>query len=118
MKKKLSRDERDSSSQDASEAFELPTGLYTFFSEQRVAAFLGACFRLGTLRTAPAVSTVSTVLEDEEMKKKKANADKKTRAAALELLRDPQFLFLVKQQVEAAGLVGEGLNRLICTSLA
>jgi hypothetical protein len=47
MKKKLSRNERDSSSPDDSEAFELPTGCSALFSEQQVAAFLGACFRLG-----------------------------------------------------------------------
>jgi hypothetical protein len=47
------------------------------------------------------------------MKTNKPKTDKKTKAAALALLRDAQFLFLVKQEVGAAGVVGEGDNRLV-----
>ena len=47
------------------------------------------------------------------MKKKKVRTNKKIRAAALELLRDPNFLFLVGQQLSAAGVVGEAQNLLI-----
>src|ERR1700683_3802208 len=48
-----------------------------------------------------------------QMKKKTAKTNKKIHAAALELLRDPDFLFLVGQQLSAAGVVGEAQNRLI-----
>jgi hypothetical protein len=47
------------------------------------------------------------------MKTKKPKTDKKTQAAALELLRDPKFLFQAGQQVGAAGVVGEHRNRLV-----
>jgi hypothetical protein len=52
-------------------------------------------------------------LEDEEMKKKKVRANKKIHAAALELLRSPDFLYQVRRLVGAAGVVGEHENRLI-----
>jgi hypothetical protein len=47
------------------------------------------------------------------MKKKTAKTNKRIHAAALELLRHPKFLFLVGQQLSAAGVVGEAKNRLI-----
>jgi DNA primase len=47
------------------------------------------------------------------MKKKKATTDHKIHAAALDLLRDPKFLFNVGQQIGAAGVVGERQNRLV-----
>ncbi len=47
------------------------------------------------------------------MKKKKVKTDKKIHADALAFLSDPGFLYLVKQRVGAAGVVGEHQNRLI-----
>jgi hypothetical protein len=47
------------------------------------------------------------------MKRKKPQTNKNIRAAALDLLRDPKFLFAVKEHIEAAGVVGEGRNRLV-----
>jgi hypothetical protein len=47
------------------------------------------------------------------MKKKKVRTDKKIHAAALELLRSPDFLYQVRRLVGAAGVVGEHENRLI-----
>jgi hypothetical protein len=47
------------------------------------------------------------------LKSNKPKASKKIQAAALELLRDPKLLFLVKEQVGTAGVVGEGRNRLV-----
>jgi hypothetical protein len=59
--------------------------------------------------------TVFTVFsKDPTMRKKRRKKQQtKVRRAALELLRDPKFLFRVVQQIGTEGVVGESQNRLM-----